>query len=113
MVQYVTGLGKEVGALVRCREEIVEEDMASGFYEAQGCGDDRDRKRVSIPAHLERRLFHQSVVSYCGIGSLEVVRSLSPEVCNQDTMTEQVRMLGVDGSVRSAEENRTKQDNNA
>lgn len=35
MVQDVTGLGKEVGALVRGREEIVEEDMAGAFCGAR------------------------------------------------------------------------------
>lgn len=39
---------------------------------------------------------------------LSVPRGMQP-----GTVTEQARMLGVDGSVRSAEENRTKHDNNA
>lgn len=80
---------------------------------AQGCSCDRYRKRVSIPAHFERRLSHQSVASYCGMDGLEVVSSLSPEVCNQETVAEQARKLRVDDSVRSAEKYRTKHDKNA
>ena len=52
------------------------------------------------------------MASYCGMDGLEVVSSLSPEVCNQETVAEQARKLGVDDSVRSAEKYRTKHDNN-
>lgn len=63
---------------------------------------------------LKRSLFHQSVVSTYEMGSLKVVSSLSEEVCKQGTMAEQARVLpGVDDSVNSAEENRTKLDKNA
>lgn len=36
-----------------------------------------------------------------------MVSSPSPHVCNQRTMTEQVRVLGADNSVKSAEEKKT------
>lgn len=69
------------------------EERASWFSEARarrgsGCSNDSYRKRVSIPAHLERNLFHQSVASNYGISELEVVSSPSPEVCKQGTMAE-------------------------